>query len=479
LNATLTSSVTSQPLAGETISFSLDGKSVGTAVTNSSGVASLSGVATTDGAGTDSGGVVATFAGSTDYISSTATGNLVVAAHAATLSGVTGNATFGGTATLSATLNNNSTDAAISGETISFTLDGKSVGTAVTNSSGVATLAGITTTDAVGTDTNGVVATYAGSSTYTSSTATGDLNVIQAQTTLATVGGTASFGGTATLSATLTSDVTSQPLSGQTVSFTLDGISVGSASTNSSGVATVFNVATSDAVGTDTNVVVAKFAGSTDYASTTTTGNLVVSAVGTSLGSVSGTASFGGSASLTATLTNSTTHVGIVGKTIAFSLDNALVGSAVTNSSGVATLTDIAANDGVGTDTGGVTAKFIGDSTDAASNGSGNLVVSPAATNLTEISGSAVSGGLATLTATLLSSVTGLPIANVPVSFKLDGVDAGTDVTSSSGVATSNDVTTTDAVGTDTGGVTVAFAGNTDYASSDGTGDLIVSPPLT
>ena len=61
----------------------------------------------------------------------------------------------------------------------------------------------------------------------------------QAATTLGSVAGTATVGGTATLTATLTSSVTNVGVSGETVSFTLDGTSVGTAVTNSSGLATL------------------------------------------------------------------------------------------------------------------------------------------------------------------------------------------------------------------------------------------------
>ena len=54
----------------------------------------------------------------------------------------------------------------------------------------------------------------------------------------------------------------------------------------------------------------------------------------------------------------------------------------VTDSNGVATLTGVATTDGLGTDTGGVVASFAGDSSNgAASNATGNLVVSQAATS--------------------------------------------------------------------------------------------------
>ena len=104
--------------------------------------------------------------------------------------------------------------------------------------------------------------------------------------------GTATFGSTATLTATLTSSATNAGVAGETVSFTLDGTSVGTAVTNSSGVATLTGVATTDGLGTDTGGVVASFAGDTDYvAAANATGNLVVTQ-GTSISSVSGTSDF-------------------------------------------------------------------------------------------------------------------------------------------------------------------------------------------
>ena len=184
---------------------------------------------------------------------------------ATTIDNVSGTATFGGTATLTATLNS-ATGTGLAGKVVSFTLDGAFAGTAVTDSSGVATLTGVPQTDTAGTDSGGIVASFAGDSTNLLSQNSGDLVVSQAATSLSSVSGTATYGGTATLTATLTSSVTSSPIAGETVAFTLDGMSVGSAVTNSSGVATLSNVATVDAVGTHTGAVVASYAGSANYA---------------------------------------------------------------------------------------------------------------------------------------------------------------------------------------------------------------------
>jgi hypothetical protein len=300
--------------------------------------------------------------------------NLTIPQASSAISSVSGTATIGGTATLTATLISPATGQGISGETVNFTLDGAFAGQAVTDSDGVATLSGVATADALGTDSGGVVARFAGDINYISSNATGDLDVTQ-PTSLTGVSGTANFGGTATLTATLVSSATNAGISGETVSFTLDGTSVGTAVTDSSGVATLTGVATTDGAGTDTSGVVASFAGDSTYsAATNATGNLVVSQAATSVSSVSGTAS-GGTATLTATLMSSVTNAGISGETVSFTLDGTSVGTAVTDSSGVATLAGITTSDSVGTYTGDLTASFAGDTNYLQSQGTGNLTV--------------------------------------------------------------------------------------------------------
>ena len=101
------------------------------------------------------------------------------------------------------------------------------------------------------------------------------------------------------MTATLTSTTTSQPVAGETVTFTLDGTSVGTATTDSTGLATLSNVATTDAVGTHTGVVGASFAGTSGFTASNGTGDLVVSPAATSVTTVAGTAAnFGGTTTL-------------------------------------------------------------------------------------------------------------------------------------------------------------------------------------
>ncbi len=90
-----------------------------------------------------------------------------------------------GTATLTATLKATGTKSGLYGETVTFTLGGKAVGSAVTNDEGVATLSGIdSSTYAAGLSSGAVGASYAGASAYSygASSASGNLLVGATQT---------------------------------------------------------------------------------------------------------------------------------------------------------------------------------------------------------------------------------------------------------------------------------------------------------
>jgi hypothetical protein len=83
---------------------------------------------------------------------------------------------YGGTATLSATLSSLGT--AVSGKTIAFSLNGVSVGSTNTDGSGIATLAGASLAGIVaGSYPGGVVATFAGDGGYAATSGSADLTV--------------------------------------------------------------------------------------------------------------------------------------------------------------------------------------------------------------------------------------------------------------------------------------------------------------
>src|ERR687885_540742 len=109
--------------------------------------------------------------------------------------------------------------------------------------------------------------------------------------------------------------------------------------------------------------------------------DVTLPAASTSLTQVSGSGSYGGTGTLRATLKAGTTALG--GGTVAFTLNGSSVGSAQTDSNGVATLSNVSlAGIGAGTYTNAVGASFAGDSGNAASNGTGDLTVGKAPASL-------------------------------------------------------------------------------------------------
>src|SRR5271157_3904125 len=150
--------------------------------------------------------------------------------------------------------------------------------------------------------------------------------------------------------------------------------------------------------------------------------NLTAKPTATTTDSVSGTATFGGPATLTATL-KSATGTGLGGKVVSFTLDGASAGTAVTDSSGVATLTGVPQTDTTGTDTGGIVASFAGDSTNLLSQNSGDLVVSQSSTTttLTSSVNPSASGASVTFTADVLAVSPGSGTPTGTVAFTADG----------------------------------------------------------
>ena len=102
----------------------------------------------------------------------------------------------------------------------------------------------------------------------------------------------------------------------------------------------------------------------------------------TTLSAISGSGTYAGTATVTATLTDSGT--GVAGKSIAFTLNGTSIGSATTNGSGVATLSGVSlAGIDAGSYPGAVGASFAGDAGDTSSSGSGTLTVASANQSLT------------------------------------------------------------------------------------------------
>ena len=200
-------------------------------------------------------------------------------------------------------------------------------------------------------------------------------------TTLSQVSGYGLRGTVATFTATLSSAQT--PLIGKTVRFQLAGRIVGSAITNSQGAATLSNVGIKGLrAGVYPAALQASFAGDRTYKPISARSALTVSHFPTTFSAVSGSGTYGDKSVLTAKLTSNGTP--IVGRSIEFLITGQSVGSALTNSQGVAKLsTNYAGLLNVETYVGAITVR-VNASTDFQRNeGSGPLTITPAHAALT------------------------------------------------------------------------------------------------
>ena len=182
----------------------------------------------------------------------------------------------GQTVSLTARLKRASEGAFLSGKTLTFKIDGVVVGTAVTHSSGQATL----TYTLPATTTPGshpLTASFAGDSAYNPSTGTGTLTALKADTTLTLTltNATGAHGQTVSLTARLKRTSDGAFLSGKTLSFSVDGNAVGMAVTHSSGQATLtYLIPATMTIGS--HVLKASFAGDSGDNPSSATGTLTV-----------------------------------------------------------------------------------------------------------------------------------------------------------------------------------------------------------
>jgi hypothetical protein len=122
------------------------------------------------------------------------------------------------------------------------------------------------------------------------------------------------------------------------------------------------------------------YAGDATYASAKDSVQVTVtSQAATALTVGAATGTYGGTTSLSATLTSGSPAVGVSGATVAFSLNGSAVVTATTNTSGVATISNASLGTiAVGTYATGVSASFAATSTLLASSGTASLRVDPA-----------------------------------------------------------------------------------------------------
>ncbi|MBL8047734.1 MAG: hypothetical protein JNJ45_03535 [Chthonomonas sp.] len=221
-------------LASKTVSVTVNGVLIGSAVTNASGFATRT-YTITNPVGAYA--VHGNFAADSLYNAvSDTTGLLTVTKGVTNIAVPAVNGTIGSNAALTGTLTRTSDNTALSGRTLSFTVDGVGVGTAVTNASGLATFNWNVTAGVLGARTYSV--SWLGDTQYNSDSTASTFNRY-ANTTLTVPNVSGQRTQSVALTATLRRAHDSALVGSQTVNFTVDGVGVGSAITNGSGVATL------------------------------------------------------------------------------------------------------------------------------------------------------------------------------------------------------------------------------------------------
>ncbi len=376
VTGTLVNNYTNTPVPGETVTLKLNGTQSCSATTNSSGVASCT-VTPTEPAGSYT--LSGSFSGDTTTVpvllSSTGS-NTFTETKAPTTLTYTGSTsvTSGQSPTLSAKLTSNGTP--LAGQTVTFTVG---TGTSAQHCSGTTSSTGSVSCSICMFNQNAsplpVTVTYGGSS-YDASTSTSVSVTVDTPTSLSVSAATGTYGQSTTVTGTLTNSVTGNPISGQTITLTLNGTQSCTATTASTGKASC-SVTPTETAGTYT--LSGSFAGNTG------TSPILIASSGSNKFVVNGAPTYvsytgptsatpGQSITLSSELTNNGNAVG--GQTVTMTLGtgrSAQSCTAVTNSTGAASCTIADVNQVSGSVA--VTASYSGNGYYAGSSTSGSVSI--------------------------------------------------------------------------------------------------------
>ncbi len=335
LLATLRRKTDGAKLATKTIVYKLDGVKIGTADTDGRGRATLLyriADALTLGVHT----LEASYEGDDNHNASTVKSTLTINKSPATIlvNAVTGG--YGKTVALIGLLRRSSDKLKLPNQTLGFKIDGASVGTAVTNSKGVAAL-NYKIEEALASGAHAIEVSFAGDGKTNASTGSATLTVSKADTALLMSSSIAQYGQTVNLLATLNRETDKAKLANQAVVFLIDDVQAGQATTDSKGRATIAYTV-DDNLAPGSHTVKADFAGTNYYNPSTLTTTLTVNQATTKVSVASAAGSIGETVNLVAKLKRNTDAKALGSKTIHYLVEGKELGTADTDATGVATL---------------------------------------------------------------------------------------------------------------------------------------------
>ena len=415
--------------------------------------------------------IIADYSGDTNYAPAHS-GPIVVEVQpsSTTTSVVPSTSTPGGgtTFTVSATITSldAGTGAVPPSGTIDFRLDGVSQGTKQVIT-GTPSTASISMTAPYTGGAHQIVGFYSGDNNYYNSTSNADTITVSksAPTVTLTPSTTTPLAGSSVqLTASITPPGTGATPPSGTVTFTLDGASVGTSTVTTGSPSTAVLTITAPAVGGHT--LAAIYSGDTNYTSVTSPSvTITIAKVATSLALAPATTTpLGGSPLLvTATISLTGSSTATPSGTITFTLDGSTAGTQTVSGGTTASITITAPASGVHT----LQASYSGDSNFLSSTSpSVNITIAktPTTTVVVPATLTPTAGAALQVTATITPSTAGTTKPTGNVTFTVDGVSAGV-----SSVTAGSPSTATVNITTLTSGAHVlvaTYSGDTYYASS-------------
>ena len=233
LTARLWDTDSNKAVVGQTVDFYVNGAYVGQGTTDSNGIATYT-YNITQNTGTYT--INATFNTTTQYEPSNGTNTLTVDATPTSLTVNGASGYKGDSTTLTATLGDTAHNRAVAGEKVDFYVNGDYVGQGTTDSNGIATYT-YNIIQNIGTYT--INATFNTTTQYAASNGADSLRVDATPTNLTVDNLTGNKGANVTLKATLTDTAHNVAISGKSVTFKVNGTTVGTVTTDVNGVATL------------------------------------------------------------------------------------------------------------------------------------------------------------------------------------------------------------------------------------------------
>ncbi len=327
-----TYNVTINPnFAGGVITFVLDGIDLGSAITDANGIASITLNATQlKNIGVGSKILEAKFAGDNYYDGSITSTTIDIIKETTTITAPTVNFIVNYDGTYNVTLNPK-----FAGALITFILNGVNIGSATTDTNGIASIT-LTTTQLknIGTGTKILNVTFAGNENYTSSEASTTINIIKENTSI-TAPPTKFI-----INHDGTYNVTVNPkFANAIILFVLDGVNIGFTTTDANGIGHITITATQlKKIGAGIKALEATFIGNDYYTSSAANTTIEITKEATNI--TAPTASFiinyGGNYKVTV-------NTKVSGANVSFVLNDENIGSAISNAKGDAIITLTAA----------------------------------------------------------------------------------------------------------------------------------------